>query len=175
MLSIMYSTYIRSIRVLFSSFYMAQHYMTMSRSTLIDVSITLLICLGIITWQLQPTSTPHIIIIDNQHQEQTISPPAIIQFWSIENKPSHRYLQTIRRFTLAHKDIQSILISPSTEDQTTNENFLISLGIYDKPYTSSYQPQHIPETILLSTNGNAVILDHPPHYELFMEFFGKEH
>lgn len=171
----MYSTYTRSLRVLFSSFYMAQYSMTMSRNTLIDISITILLCIGIITWQLQPTPTPHITIIDNQNQEQTISPPAIIQFWSIENKPSHRYLQIIRRFTLAHKDIQTVLISPSTEDQNTNENFLVSLGIYDKPYTSSYQPQHIPETILLSTNGTTVILDHPPHYELFMEFFGKEH
>ena len=138
---------------------------------LIDIAMGLTIAILIIFWPHE--RTPSLSFSDAKGVAFQPNGDAIIEFWSIKSKPSHRDLQLIQRFTQSHTDIQKITVHAKYNNTDELQNFLVDLGIYSTIYFCTDCPSQIPTTILMKQN-QITVLDHSPHYEQLMEFFEKD-
>ena len=143
------------------------------RTLLIDIGLTILLASTIVWFQIQPNVPISLELVDSKGNPTALTSQAIVLFWNVDVKASHRDIQLIQRFHQAHPDIQTIFIHDSSTTDEALQNFLISLGVYSTPTYSSSWPKQIPTTILI--NGDERIdLNHSPHYSTLMEFFGVE-
>ena len=143
------------------------------RTLLIDIGLTILLASTIIYFQIQPSVPISLDLIDSTGKPTILTTQAIVLFWNVDVKASHRDIQLVQRFHQAHPDIQTIFIHDKSTTDEALQNFLISLGVYSTPMYSSSWPKQIPTTILI--NGDERIdLNHSPHYSTLMEFFGVE-
>lgn len=140
------------------------------KTLLIDIGLGIMIATLVLLWPHQ--GTPSLSFYDSKGQVFIPKGTAIIEFWDIKNKPSHRDLQLIQRFTQSHSDIQKVVVH-SKDNSDHLEAFLIDLGIYSTVYFCQECPSQIPTTILMK-HDQITVLNHSPHYEQLMEFFGKD-
>ena len=143
------------------------------RNIFIDIGLSVLLASAIIWFQMQPKDSIALELQQGDGSSVSISEQAIILFWNVNVKASHRDIQLIQRFHQAHPEIQTIFIHDDSLSDAAVRDFLISLGVYSTPAYNVLWPDQIPTTILL--NGTTrVDFNHSPHYSRLMEFFGVE-
>ena len=144
------------------------------RTLLIDIGLAGILASAIIWFQLQPADSITLDIRINDGTSMPLSDRAIVLFWSVDVKASHRDIQLIQRFHQAHPTIQTVFIHKNTQSDASLRDFLINLGVYSTPAYSAAWPEQIPTTILL--NGDSRLdFNHSPHYSKLMEFFEVEY
>lgn len=144
------------------------------RTLLIDIGLTGILASAIIWFQLQPADSIALDIRLNDGTSMPLSAQAIVLFWSVDVKASHRDIQLIQRFHQAHPDIQTVFIHQNSQSDASLRDFLINLGVYSIPAYNAAWPEQIPTTILLN-NSSRVDFNHSPHYSKLMEFFEVEY
>jgi hypothetical protein len=143
------------------------------RTLFTDIGLAALLASTIIWFQLQPIAPISLDLQEVDGTSLSLSEKAIVLFWNVNVKASHRDIQLIQRFHQAHPDIQTVFIHDDSKDDNSLRNFLINLGVYSTPIYNSVWPEQIPTTILL--NGSTrVDFSHSPHYSKLMEFFEVE-
>lgn len=143
------------------------------RTLLFDIGLTILLASTIIWSQLQPRVPISLDLTDATGNSTVLSPQAIVLFWNVDVKASHRDIQLIQRFHQAHPDIQTVFIHDKNTDEDTLRSFLINLGVYATPTYSSSWPKQIPTTVLIN-GAERIDFNHSPHYSTLMEFFEVE-
>ena len=144
------------------------------RTLFIDIGLTGILASSIIWLQLQPADS---IALDTRLNDGTslpLSDKAIVLFWSVDVKASHRDIQLIQRFHQAHPDIQTVFIHENSHSDASLRDFLINLGVYSTPAYNADWPAQIPTTILLN-DSSRVDFNHSPHYSKLMDFFEVEY
>ena len=144
------------------------------RTLLIDIGLAGILASAIIWFQLQPADSIKLEIQLNDGTPMPLLNQAIVLFWSVDVKASHRDIQLIQRFHQAHPDIQTVFIHENSQSDVSLRNFLVNLGVYSSPAYNEAWPEQIPTTILLN-DSKRVDFNHSPHYSKLMDFFEVEY
>lgn len=143
------------------------------RNLITDIVFALFLAIGILAWQHREPSSIPLKFSDIHANNVAVTSPAMVLFWDLSIKSSHRAIQLLQRFHQAHPDVQLYLVHPQTHTDEALTQFLIDFGVYTTPLYSEHWPNQIPSVILINRNIRND-LSHPPHYTQLMEFFNKE-